>query len=519
LPIGLEELRVGHYVRIGDRWFEHPFLKSTFMIASVEEIAAIRAAGLAQVFFDPVRSNIAPPSIPVLQPAEFPEPPVLQPAAEPTPRARAARIPAAVPAEPPMAAPIAAPAEPPPAVLVAHPAERPLPAPPFEPAEPLAPAPVAGPADPPAPAAVSTPAPAPRVAPAPPVVAPSPFASLPPLDLRALRANLTQAREDYRAAVDGAAQALAMLDAGDALGQEATLGAVRQVLALAAGRERPLTLAPVPAPVGAQRRQAFMSMDAAALAAAVGRRLRLDAADLQALTTAAMVHAAGLSRLPPRLRDESRLQGRDELAEFRQYPRLGAALLREYVGFAPEVIRIVEQHRERLDGSGFPGGARGDRIHPLAPVVGAIREFQVLACREGPPMPAAALAQMYLRLRGAYGATTVEHVIAALTVYPPGSFVALSDGRLARVARVSDRARLAPLVWLHDEASPAGAPQLLDLSEPGGATVERVLDPRTLSEDVRGRFGGDWAGLTFPAPVAPPMGARPPALRPGANPR
>jgi hypothetical protein len=487
LPIGADELRVGHYVRIGDRWFEHPFLKSTFMISSAEEIAAIRAAGLAQVFFDPGRSNVAPPSIPVLQPAVLPEPPVLQPAGRPAPEP-AATTSASAPEPAPEPAP--------------GPAPAPEPAPELEPATALPPAP------PPAPA----PAPARAVATrAPP--AQTPLAWHAPMDLGALRANLAQSREDYRAAVDGAARALAMLDAGDALGQEATLGAVRQVLALAAGRERPLTLAPVAAPVGTQRRQAFLSMDAAALAAAVGRRLRLDAADLQALTTAAMVHAVGLARLPPRLRDESRVQGRDELAEFRQYPRLGATLLREYVGFAPEVIRIVEQHRERLDGSGFPSGARGDRIHPLAPVVGAIREFQVLACRDGPPMPAAALAQLYLKLRGAYGAAIVEHVIAALTVYPPGAFVALSDGRIARVARVSDRARLAPLVWLYDAATPPNQAQLVDLSEPGGASIQRVLDPRTLPEEVRGRLGGDWAGLTFPAPVAPPMGARPPALR------
>ncbi len=56
---------------------------------------------------------------------------------------------------------------------------------------------------------------------------------------------------------------------------------------------------------------------------------------------------------------------------------------------------------------------------------------------------------------------------------------------------------------------------ILDLSEPGHATVERVVDAQTLSAELRSWFGGEWAGLTFPAPVAPPMGARPP--RPTAS--
>ena len=461
-PIGVDELQIGHFVRIGDRWFDHPFLQSSFRITTAEELAAIRAAGLSQILFDPARSRPVGarrlhPQIPVLQPAAAAEPPVLQPAVAPE---LAATVAAAVRLEtrPTAAAP-------------ASPTVRP-------------------------------------VSPAPPRAAPA-------SDVRALRDNLSRSREDYRAAVDGAVQALAMLHAGDALGQEATRGAVRQVLALAAGRERPLTLAAIAAPVGAQRRQACLSMDAAALAAAVGRRLRLGAAELQLLTTAAMVHAVGLSRLPPRLHDESRLRGRDDLAEFRQYPRLGAAMLREQPGFAPEVIRIVEQHRERLDGSGFPAGARGEQIHPLAPIVGAIREFQVLATHDEPPRPAAALAGLYRTLRGAYGASHVEHLIAALTVYPPGTFVALSDGRIARVARVSDRARLAPLVCPYDAAVAPAEAGILDLSEPGHATVERVVDAQTLSAELRSWFGGEWAGLTFPAPVAPPMGARPP--RPTAS--
>lgn len=456
-PIEANDLRIGHYVRIGDRWFEHPFLKGTFLLSTEEELAAIRAADLALIYIDPARSTVAatPPAttpvaedrIPVLQPAPAaPPPPVLKPA-EGSGLAEVVAEAARIELRPVVNATAAAAAT--------------------------------------------------RAA---------------PLDVRSLRANLQQSREDYRAAVDDAAKALGMLDAGDALGCEATRAAVRQVLALAAGRDRPLTLAPVASPVGAPRRQAFLSMDAAALAAAVGRRLQLDAGALQTLTTAAMVHAVGLSRLPPQLREESRVRSRDDLAEFRQYPRLGAELLREHAGFAPEVIQVVEQHRERLDGTGFPARARGEEIHPLAPVVGAIREFQVLALRDERPMPAAALAQMYLRLRDAYGTSIVEHVIAALTIYPPGTFVALSDGQVARVARVSDRARLAPLVWVYDADRAASEAAIVDLSEAGRPSVQRVLDPKALPESVRAWFGGEWAGLTFPAPVAPPMGARPPRV-------
>ena len=88
--------------------------------------------------------------------------------------------------------------------------------------------------------------------------------------------------------------------------------------------------------------------------------------------------------------------------------------------------------------------------------------------REGATLPAAALAHLYRNLRGACGEAAVDHVIAALTVYPPGSFVALADGNVARVVRVSEEARLSPLVCLFDESMPASQSEIVDLAEPAG---------------------------------------------------
>ncbi len=435
-PIAAEQLRIGHFVRIGDRWFDHPFLQSRFRITTAEEVALIRAAGLSQLYVDPARSAVI--------------------------RSGGAGGVA-------IGSPHAA------AISLADTGVMP------EIADTVAGA-----------ARLRT------------------QKATHAADVHRTRENLVQSRQDYLSAVEGAGAALGMLGAGEGGGVEATRLAVRSVLALAAGRERPLTLAPVTAPVGLERRQAYLSRDAAALAAAVGRRLKLSATELQTLTTAALLHTIGLSRIAPPLRDESRLQGHDERREFRQYPRLGAELLRDFGEFPPEVIRLVRQHRERLDGSGFPARESGDAIHPLALVIGAIREFQVRAVTDGPAMPALALVRLYRDLRGACGATAVDHVIAALTVYPPGSFVALSDGNIARVVRVSEQARLTPLVCLFDESMPASQSEIIDLAQPGRATVERVMLPGTLPRGVLEYFGGDWAGLTFPAPVAPMLGARPP---------
>lgn len=440
-PISAEQLQIGHFVRIGDRWFDHPFLQSRFSIESAEELALIRTAGLSRLFIDPLRSKA---------------PDHLAPESSPALRSDSGNAAAASIADPTVTSELAE--------VVASAARL------------------------------------------------KSRKATHTADVRRTRVNLLKSRTDYLTAVEDTLSTFALLAAGDSNALDATRLSVRSVLALAAGRERPLTLAPAAAPVGAARLQASLARDAAALAAAVGRRLHLDAVELQTLTMAAMLHAVGLARIPPTLRDETRLVARDELRVFRQYPRLGADLLRECGDFPPEVIRLVLEHRERLDGSGFPAGNSGTSIHPLALVIGAIREYQLRAYGAETSQPARALAHLYRHLRGAYGQGAVEQVIAALSVYPPGTFVALADGNIARVMRVNDSARLAPIVSLYDESLAASDSELIDLATFGQTTIERVLAPASLPSGVLDYFGGHWAGLTFPATVAPMLGARPPRL-------
>jgi HD-GYP domain-containing protein (c-di-GMP phosphodiesterase class II) len=206
-----------------------------------------------------------------------------------------------------------------------------------------------------------------------------------------------------------------------------------------------------------------------------------------------MLHSVGLSQLPEELRDERRVSPENRL-ELQDYPLLGVQQLRACGGFAPDVMKIVRQHREHLDGSGFPEGASEGDIHPHAPIVGAIREFQLLTVDAG-HTPAAALAQLYRDRRGPYGAWAVDNLIATLTVYPPGTFLSLSDGSIARVMRVSTASRLRPLVCLFDEQVEPQEAEILDLSAVREVSIASVLNPAALAQPVLDFFGSSLSGF------------------------
>lgn len=60
--IATDKLRVGLYVELGLKWFEHPFAFSAFRIKDEAQIRTIRSLGLTRVRYDPSRSEPEQPA-------------------------------------------------------------------------------------------------------------------------------------------------------------------------------------------------------------------------------------------------------------------------------------------------------------------------------------------------------------------------------------------------------------------------------------------------------------------------
>lgn len=71
--VPIDQLRVGLYVYLDLRWFEHPFPFGQFKIKNEEQIRTIRGLGLQSVRYDPAQSDLPeprtpPPSAPAQEP-------------------------------------------------------------------------------------------------------------------------------------------------------------------------------------------------------------------------------------------------------------------------------------------------------------------------------------------------------------------------------------------------------------------------------------------------------------------
>lgn len=200
-----------------------------------------------------------------------------------------------------------------------------------------------------------------------------------------------------------------------------------------------------------------------------GRQLGLNEGLLNHLGLGCLLSQIGKTALPAELiRREGQLSA-DEYTLYRSYVEKGVAML-EGSALSRAVLSVVQGHRERHNGSGFPEGVRGDRIPLLAKVAGLAEFFESLIEPRGhtrPMTPAKAVTLLYEMRNIEFQEDLVESFIRAIGIYPTGSLVELTDGQRGIVVSHSPERRLWPRVMVMTDAGhqPLKSAKVIDLAK------------------------------------------------------
>ncbi len=115
----------------------------------------------------------------------------------------------------------------------------------------------------------------------------------------------------------------------------------------------------------------------AAGAVALGATCGLGETDLAALGRGGFLHDVGKIGIPDAVLLKTGPLTAAEYALIQQHPEIGERLLGDLRSLAA-VRPIVRHHHERLDGSGYPDGLRGDAIPLLAQIVSIVDVFDAM---------------------------------------------------------------------------------------------------------------------------------------------
>ncbi len=129
---------------------------------------------------------------------------------------------------------------------------------------------------------------------------------------------------------------------------------------------------------------------AADIACAIATEMGWTEDRIQALRMATLVHDVGKISIPAEILSKPTRLSQPEWTLIRTHPETGYSILKD-VPFRWPIAETVRQHHERLDGSGYPRGLKGNEILPGARILAVADIVESMASRR-PYRPALGLA-------------------------------------------------------------------------------------------------------------------------------
>ena len=421
--IEIDQLRVGMFVHLDLRWWQHPFALSSFQISSPDQIETIRGLGLQRLRWSPAKTMAEPAAAQASKG---------QPAAKLGPEFTVTTTAAGAPA----------PAEP-----ATHPS---------------------------------------TAASANDESALSPAEAAQAQHRQALaeqRAADRLCEAQYAEAGTAWRDATAALRQSPEVSREATVGLTRSLLSkmMVDGEMCVRVLSEA-----AGERSAAHALNVCVIALLMGRSFGLTEAELTDMGVGALLHDIGKLDLPERVRHPQAHFTAAEHSQYRDHVAHGVAQGRR-MGLSAGALLVIAQHHEMADHSGFPQQLGLDRMSAAARIVALVNRYDNLcnpASNGHALTPHEALSLIFAQARNKFDASMLNAFIRMMGVYPPGSVVQLTDDRYASVVSVNSSRPLKPRVLVADLEVPLAQSLLVNLDAHQNLGIRRSLQPKQLPPAV-----------------------------------
>lgn len=209
------------------------------------------------------------------------------------------------------------------------------------------------------------------------------------------------------------------------------------------------------------------SVSVCALMISLGRQYQLSDEALRLVGMGGLLHDLGKALVPSEILTKPGRLTQTELLAMQQHPLLGAAMLRAGAT-APELQDIVLHHHEKMDGTGYPFGLKGEEISLYSRMAAVCDVYDALTSNRAYKdawNPAAAMRKM-ASWENHFDRQVFFAFVKSVGIYPVGSVVRLSSERLAVVTETGQSSLLQPKVRIFyslrtNEPLPV---QMIDLS-------------------------------------------------------
>ena len=219
------------------------------------------------------------------------------------------------------------------------------------------------------------------------------------------------------------------------------------------------------------------SVAVCAMMVALAKQLGLDEAQTRSAGLAGLLHDLGKALIPAELLNKPGKLTEAEFAIIKNHPVEGHKMLLEGADVDPIVLDVCLHHHEKTDGSGYPKGLKSDEISLFAKM-GAVCDVYDAITSNRPYKsgwdPSESLRKMAEWSNGHFDPKVFQAFVKSLGIYPVGSLVRLSSGRLGVVLEQAAKSLTTPCVkvFFSTKSNMRILPLVVDLSRPD--TSEKI---------------------------------------------
>lgn len=171
-------------------------------------------------------------------------------------------------------------------------------------------------------------------------------------------------------------------------------------------------------------------IDTGIMATFLGEGMGFDLDELIELGKGAILHDIGKIKIPSKIINKKGKLTEEEFLEIKNHPIYGKEILVKNMYISDVVIDAVEQHHEKIDGSGYPYGLKGNQISKFGKVV-CICDVYDAVSNDRSYRKKFSPNEAYELILGGSGSMFDEKIVMkfkeTFAIYPLGSCVRLSN--------------------------------------------------------------------------------------------
>ena len=226
------------------------------------------------------------------------------------------------------------------------------------------------------------------------------------------------------------------------------------------------------------------TMRTTVLCLAIALQLHLNLTKMIELGVTSILHEIGMLRLPPQLYMTSKKLSVREKAQISKHTLLGYTIIKD-LNFGLSVQLGVLEHHEKENGTGYPRRLTGDKISSNAKIIAVACTYEAISSPRSYKDEKStfdALLEMLQNKEHSYDGSVIKALLYTVSLYPIGTFVYLSNRKIAEVIDTNPDNPKTPIVQLLTEKDADGSLKTLQIGE-NNINILRILTKQE-KEDI-----------------------------------